>query len=68
MRIVIGVAMFGIALAGCVGHESAQLSAARKTAIHECAVKAAKYVFNTWQTTQFAVYGTCMADHGQRWP
>ena len=40
-------------------------TAARDAAIHECSVKVAKYHFNTWQTTQFAVYGTCMAEHGQ---
>jgi len=39
---------------------------ARAAAIHECSDKAAKYKMNTWQTTQFAIYGTCMAAHGQR--
>jgi hypothetical protein len=28
--------------------------------------EAAKYLFHVWQTEQFAVYGTCMAKHGQR--
>ena len=68
MRIVIGVTMLSIALAGCAGHEPVQLNAARKAAIHDCSVKAAKYVFSTWQSTQFATYGTCMANHDQHWP
>jgi hypothetical protein len=38
----------------------------REAAIHECSVKASKYSFSTWQTTQFAVYGTCMYDRGQQ--
>ncbi len=41
-------------------------SAARDAAIHECSVKAGKWSMITWQTTQFAVYGTCMAEHGQQ--
>ena len=42
------------------------LSTAREEAIHECCLKAEKYKMNTWQTTQFAVYGTCMGAHDQR--
>ena len=44
---------------------SEQQTSPRDAAIHECSVKASKYSFSTWQTTQFAVYGTCMNDHGQ---
>lgn len=45
----------------------AQTSALRKAAIHECNVKAGKVgPSRDWQTTQFAVYGNCMAEHGQR--
>jgi len=43
-----------------------QASPLRSAAIHECNVKAAKYLFYVWQLEQFAVYGTCMAEHGQR--
>jgi len=43
-----------------------QASPARSAAIHACSVDAAKYLFHVWQTEQFAVYGTCMANHGQR--
>jgi len=43
-----------------------QASPARSAAIHACSVDAAKYLFHVWQTEQFAVYGTCMAKHGQR--
>ena len=45
-----------------------QTSAAREAAIHECSVKASKYSMSSWQSTQLEVYGTCMAEHGQRWP
>jgi hypothetical protein len=38
----------------------------RATAMHDCNMKAAPYSFSTWETTQFAVYGTCMAEHGQQ--
>jgi len=41
-------------------------SAARDAAIHECSVKAGKWSMISWQTTQFAVYGTCMAEHRQQ--
>ena len=43
-----------------------QASPLRAAAIHECSVQAAKYLFFVWQLEQFAVYGTCMAKHGQR--
>jgi hypothetical protein len=43
-----------------------QASPLRSAAIHACSVKAAKYLFFVWQLEQFAVYGTCMAKHGQR--
>ena len=43
-----------------------QASPRRAGAIHACSVQAAKYLFFVWQLEQFAVYGTCMAKHGQR--
>jgi hypothetical protein len=43
-----------------------QASPLRSAAIHTCSDEAEKYVFHVWQTAQFAVYGTCMAKHGQR--
>jgi hypothetical protein len=43
-----------------------QVSPLRSAAIHTCNDEAAKYLFYVWQTAQFAVYGTCMAKHGQR--
>ena len=42
-----------------------KMDAAREAAIRECSQAAAKYNFSTWQTTQFATYGTCMTQHGQ---
>ncbi|MFZ1921291.1 MAG: hypothetical protein WBD53_11180 [Xanthobacteraceae bacterium] len=38
---------------------------ARDQAIHDCSTQASQWSFSTWQTKQFAVYGTCMAEHGQ---
>jgi len=43
-----------------------QNSPPKSAAIHDCNVKATKYLFHVWQTAQFAVYGTCMAKHQQR--
>jgi hypothetical protein len=42
------------------------LDAARPTAIHECNIEADKYSPITQLPNQFAVYGTRMANHGQR--
>ena len=66
MRIVIMMAMLGIPLAGCVGSVPIQMNAARKTAIHECSVKAEKFMTRNRLTIQRAVYGNCMAAHNQR--
>jgi hypothetical protein len=41
------------------------MNESRAAAMHECNMKAAPYNFSTWETTQFAVYGTCMTEHGQ---
>lgn len=38
---------------------------ARYAAIQDCSKKANKWSSSSWQTTQFAAYGTCMAEHGQ---
>ena len=42
-----------------------RISARRASAIHACNIAAEPYSFSIWQTEQFAVYGTCMAEHGQ---
>jgi hypothetical protein len=39
---------------------------ARPPAIHDCNTEAIKYSPITQLSNQFAVYGTCMANHGQR--
>lgn len=39
---------------------------ARPAAIHDCNIEASKYSPITQLPNQFAVYGTCMASHGQR--
>jgi len=41
-------------------------SAARNAAIHACSVEAAKWSMIAWQIAQLAVYGACMAEHGQQ--
>jgi len=55
-----------VALAFAPLSKAEQISPLRSAAIHECSVEAAKYTFHVWQLEQFAVYGTCMAKHGQR--
>lgn len=42
------------------------MSEERAQALHDCSVKAAPYNFSTWQTTQFAMFGSCMVEHGQQ--
>jgi hypothetical protein len=39
---------------------------ARDAAIHECSVEASKFSNSSWETAQFAAYGTCMAAKGQQ--
>jgi hypothetical protein len=39
--------------------------ATKAEAIHACNTEAEKYSSAAWQTTQLAVYRTCMAKHGQ---
>lgn len=40
-------------------------TSARSTAIHDCNIEANKFSPITQLNNQFAVYGTCMANHGQ---
>jgi hypothetical protein len=42
-----------------------QVGAERAAALRACSVGSEKYSNSTWQTTQFAAYGTCMTEHGQ---
>jgi hypothetical protein len=59
--------MFALAvLAFAPLSKAEQTGPQRSEAIHACNVEAAKYLFHVWQLEQFAVYGTCMAKHGQR--
>jgi len=41
-------------------------SSSRPSAIHDCNIAADKYSPITQLPNQFAVYGTCMTEHGQR--
>ena len=41
------------------------MNESRAQAMHDCNMKAQPYNFSTWETTQFAVYGSCMTEHGQ---
>lgn len=45
--------------------KTAQTSPVRLAAIRYCNIKADQWAYNSWQTTEFAVYRTCMAEHGQ---
>jgi hypothetical protein len=38
---------------------------AREAALHDCSVKASKWSFSAWETTQLAVYRDCMTAHDQ---
>ena len=42
------------------------MSESRAQALHDCSMKAQPYNFSTWQTTQFAMFGSCMVEHGQQ--
>jgi hypothetical protein len=41
------------------------MDAARGKAIHECNVRAKKYVEHTWGDVEIYTYRSCMAEHGQ---
>jgi hypothetical protein len=43
-----------------------QTKTARDAAVQECSNEAAKLSSSSWQTAQFAAYGTCMTEHGQQ--
>jgi hypothetical protein len=43
-----------------------QTKSARDAAVQECSNEAAKLSSSSWQTAQFAAYGTCMTEHGQQ--
>jgi len=43
----------------------AGMSAARETAMRECAPMSRRYAESTWGTMQVQQYRTCMAQHGQ---
>jgi hypothetical protein len=55
-----------LAQAGVLDARWTTLDAARAAAIHDCNIEADKYSPITQLPNQFAVYGTCMAEHGQR--
>jgi hypothetical protein len=39
--------------------------AAREKAIHECNVRAQKYIEHTWGNVEIYTYRACMREHGQ---
>ena len=45
--------------------DSVPIDMKRATAVHDCSVAASKFSFSAFQTTQLAVYGSCMTEHGQ---
>jgi hypothetical protein len=42
------------------------MDAAREKAIHECNVRAGKYVEYTWGDVEIYTYRACMTEHGQQ--
>lgn len=42
-----------------------QTNPTRLAAIRHCNIEADQWAYTSWQTTEFAVYRTCMAEHGQ---
>jgi hypothetical protein len=56
-------ALAGAAPAGAASPQDEETG--RGTAIHDCSVKASKWSFSSWETTQLAEYRSCMAEHGQ---
>lgn len=45
--------------------QSASMSNGRAAAIHECAALAGRYAETTYGNTEFYLYRSCMARHGQ---
>jgi hypothetical protein len=43
-----------------------QTKSARDAIVQECSNESAKLSSSSWQTAQFAAYGTCMTEHGQQ--
>jgi hypothetical protein len=43
-----------------------RISAARAAAIHECSVRASRYVEHTWGDVEIYQYRACMAEHNQQ--
>jgi hypothetical protein len=41
------------------------MDAAREKALHECNVKAQKYIEHTWGDVEIYTYRSCMTEHGQ---
>lgn len=41
------------------------MNAARATAVHECSVIAGRYAETTFGSTEYYLYRSCMAQHGQ---
>jgi hypothetical protein len=42
-----------------------RMDAAREKAIHECNVRAQKYIEHTWGDVEIYTYRSCMSEHGQ---
>lgn len=50
----------------CPAHaQNVHMNAARAAAIHECSVLAGRYAETTWGSTEFYLYRSCMARHGE---
>jgi hypothetical protein len=60
---------FGPLIAAALVVQSAnaapRIPAARAKAIHECNVRAQKFVEHTWGDVEIYIYRACMREHGQ---
>jgi hypothetical protein len=68
MKHYVAAMLMGAAILAPLSYAHAQdqhMAAARAVAIHECSVLAGRYVETTWGSTEFYLYRSCMARHGE---
>ena len=69
MKTLISAFAFGILFGSTVfvqlANAAPPMDAAREKALHECNVKAQKYIEHTWGDVEIYTYRSCMMEHGQ---
>jgi hypothetical protein len=58
-------ALIATALFAQSANAAPRMDAAREKAIHECNVRAQKYIEHTWSDVEIDAYRSCMMEHGQ---